>query len=195
MGTVAPKRCRADRLSGSDAVTVISTSPLATPVTVMTLPDTDAVTTPSSEVSAVKLSESPSGSSKCALRSTAAESPGFSSRGGIESSTIGGWLGTVAPKRCRADRPSGSDAVTVISTSPLATPVTVMTLPDTDAVTTPSSEFSAVKLSESPSGSSKYALRSTAAAGIAGIQFQGGIESSTIGGWLGTVAAEALPGG
>ncbi len=104
--------------------------------------------------------------------------------GGIESSTIGGWLSPVALNRCWAVRPSGSDAVTVICTRPLATALTVMTLPDTDAVTTPSSEVSAAKLSESPSGSSKCAPRSTAAPGLSS---RGGIESRANGGRFGTV--------
>ena len=105
-----------------------------------------------------------------------------------------GWGITVVTADKDADNASGSVAVTVISASPVTTPVTVMTLPDTDAVTTPSSEVSAVKLSESPSGSSKCALRSHGR-GITGIQFQGGNRVQHDWGLVGNRRAEALPGG
>ena len=67
------------------------------------------------------------------------------------SATIGGRFGTVTAKRCSADSPSSSVAVTVTSVSPFASPVTTTTLPETVADTTALSVTAGTYVSESPS--------------------------------------------
>ena len=58
----------------------------------------------------------------------------------IEPVASGGWLGTVTANVCVAVRPSVSAAVTVTAASPLATAVTVRSLPSTEAPISVASE-------------------------------------------------------
>ncbi len=98
--------------------------------------DNPSATTLLSDASAPQVSESPSGSLKYPASSTVSASSLKSIRAGIVSVTTGGRLGTATWKRCVANSPSSSVAVTVTTASPFATPVTVTALSDTDAATT-----------------------------------------------------------
>ena len=96
---------------------------------------TTAATTSLSEVSALQVSGSPSGSVKCGASSSVSASSLKRVRGAIECVGTGGRLGTVTWKVCAADAPSLSVAVTVTCASPLASAVTVSVAPATDAAT------------------------------------------------------------
>ena len=73
----------------------------------------------------------------------------------IEPIASGGWLATVTANVCVAASPSVSVAVTVTEASPLATAVTVKSLPSTEVPISVASDDATAKVSASPSGSSK----------------------------------------
>ena len=179
-----------DRPSVSKAVTSTVEVPEPRPRMVTRLSDDDAVATCASELTAAKVSGSPSGSSKILDTSTVAESPESSSKPGIESTTTGGRFGTVTMNACAADKPSASVAVTVVVAVPFPAPNTVTVLPDTETVATPVSELSTVKVSVSSSGSSKCWDTSIVAESPT-LSSRPGIESTTTGGRFGTVTMNA----
>ena len=139
MGTVTPKLCAAVAPSVSVAVTVTVADPFATAVTLITLPDTSAVASAPSLVTAVYASSSPSGSLKCGDISTVAASPTSIVRATTDSPATGARLGTVTAKAWVAVNPSVSVTVTVTVASPLATALSTTAPSAADAATTAAS--------------------------------------------------------
>ena len=129
-GTVTAKLCPASRPPGSRTVTVTVVVPTPVPVTPSMPSDTATVARVVSDEVAVYSRSSPSGSAKYAAASTTRVSSTWTSPSAIVSATTGARFGTVTAKLCVAARPSGSVAVAVTVVSPLASPVTVSTLPD-----------------------------------------------------------------
>ena len=110
---------------------------------------------------------------------------------GIIPSATGARLGRteVASKACAAESPSGSEAVTVMLVRPGAAGTTKSVLPDTRAIATSGSEDSAEKLSESPSGSVKWALSDSSRVSPSNTE-SAGIEVVTRGRRLGTATVK-----
>ena len=136
------RSCVADRPPGSVAVTVTVALPAATPTTTTVASDAVTVTTAMSELAAVYVSASPSGSLKFSATCTVTSPPWSKVSSPSEPTATGGWLpaSTVTLIDCVAVAPSGSRAVTVTVALPAATPVIVTVLPATEAVATPASE-------------------------------------------------------
>ena len=139
------KLCATARPSGSLAVTVTVASPCPTAViaSVPCAADTSSATTPLPDAWAPQVSSSPSGSVKNRARASVSASFLNSVRAGIVSATSGGRFGTVTAKRCSADSPSSSVAVTVTSASPLASADTTTVLSETDTETNALSDAAA----------------------------------------------------
>ena len=184
--TVTWKLCAAARPPVSLAVTVMVASPRPPARTVSVPPETVAVATPGSVVSATYSSASSSGSLKCRDRLTGAVSFLWRACAGMGSLTTGARFGTVTWKLCRAARPSVSMAMTVTSVSPCPSALTVRMPPETATATTPPWEASAPYVSGSPSGSLKYGASSSVSASFLK-SIRAGIVSATRGGWFGTV--------
>ena len=159
-GTVRRKSWAATSPSGSVAVTVIVATPGEIAPTVTSSPATLTAATPTSVVSAPKVSESWSGSVKYPATRIATWSPVSASASGIATTTRGARFGTVTAKPWVAVAPSGSVAVTVTVAEPLTTATSVATAPANSARTTAVFEDIAVKERASPSGSVKCADRS-----------------------------------
>ena len=184
-GTVTAKRCSAVSPSSSVAVTVTSTSPLASAVTTTALPVTSADTNALSDTAAAYESESPSGSVKKGETSNVSAWSTSMIRAAIESTGTGGRLGTVTTKLWVAERPPGSVAVTVTTTSPFATAAMVNTAPSTLAARRLESDTATAYPSPCPSGSLKYPDTSRVAESPT-INSRSAIVPTVVGGRFGT---------
>ena len=143
--TLAANVCAAEAPSGSVAVTVMKADPGPTATSVTIEPSSETVATAASSVSTVKLSVSPSGSVKVLEMSRATVSPTARSWCGMVSVSVGPrfTLMTVMAASWVADSPSGSMAVMVIVAIPSATAMTVIIVPEIEAVSTVVSETAA----------------------------------------------------